>query len=257
MTISDEVLNAYLDGELEAGDMEAVDRALATDETVVARLAALAEADRAYISELAAIDARPLPSGLDDLLADPVPESGARVLAFPGKARWDRLRPYFVPTAAAASITAIIGFGVGFAVGPGSGAVADPFTALSRGTTPVIAMLDERESGQIVDIGHGMSAQVRLTFPAADGNLCREFDVQSPKAAAAGIACRSDKGWDIRLAARQSAPAQGTGYVTAASADDPVFGRAVEALMAGDPLDGEAETAAIKNGWQKPLVEKK
>jgi hypothetical protein len=86
------------------------------------------------------------------------------------------------------------------------------------------------------------SAPVRipLSFRDKTGRLCRSFDT----ARLAGIACRDQDGWRLRLAL------QANGSGRSASSESPFVGQAVDAMIAGDPLDAGQEQAARERGWR-------
>jgi hypothetical protein len=56
-----------------------------------------------------------------------------------------------------------------------------------------------------------------------------------------GLACHGPAGWRVRLAA--SAPG--------GSATQPAIGASVAAMIAGSPLDAQAEAAAKAKGWRE------
>jgi hypothetical protein len=86
------------------------------------------------------------------------------------------------------------------------------------------------------------AAPVRITLSFRDktGRLCRSFDT----ARLAGIACRDDDGWRLRLAL-QTGDGNRSG-----SSESPFVGQAIDAMIAGDPLDAGEERAARDRGWR-------
>ena len=79
-----------------------------------------------------------------------------------------------------------------------------------------------------------------LSFRDKTGRLCRSFDT----ARLAGIACRDDDGWRLRLAL-QTGDGNRSG-----SSESPFVGQAIDAMIAGDPLDAGEERAARDRGWR-------
>jgi anti-sigma factor RsiW len=106
----DELLSSYLDGELDAAKLRELEQRLATDEALQARLEALRGADRATRKWYAAVDARPMPASVLQLLAGAEPAArpeSSKVLAFPARG----LRRFWqMPVAIAASVALVAGF---------------------------------------------------------------------------------------------------------------------------------------------------
>jgi hypothetical protein len=94
-----------------------------------------------------------------------------------------------------------------------------------------------------------------LSFAAADGRVCREFELYQEAQDFVGVACRAGEGWELEAllasasdldASRNGGFSQASGH--AAGAVDSVL----DALGAGDPLSAEEERALIAQGWQTP-----
>jgi hypothetical protein len=123
--------------------------------------------------------------------------------------------------------------------------------AVSSNTAPRIGDISE-EDGTLVAAGtlaetleHGLAAdstgsvRIALSFRDKTGRLCRSFD----SARLAGIACRDPDGWRLRLALQTSGGKTG-------SSESPFVGQAIDAMIAGDPLDASAERTAQEHGWR-------
>ena len=87
------------------------------------------------------------------------------------------------------------------------------------------------------------AVRVGLTFRGRDG-YCRTFNAQD----VAGLACRDNGAWKVRMAVAQDA-APSADYRMAASGTPPAVLEAAQSLMVGEPLDAEAEAAAARSGW--------
>jgi hypothetical protein len=98
--------------------------------------------------------------------------------------------------------------------------------------------------------GAGQPIQVGLSFRARDGDYCRTFSVMQA-ASVSGVACREGQAWAIRAVVIGPPHAAASGdYRTAASAlPEPVMD-AVNDLIAGAPLDAQAEAKARASGWR-------
>ena len=85
------------------------------------------------------------------------------------------------------------------------------------------------------------ATRIGVTFADAEGRFCRSFDAP----VAAGLACRDDGRWQVILTAPSHRGA--TLYRQAGSS---IVLAAAQEMMAGAPLDAEAERAAMKTSWE-------
>ena len=249
---------AYVDGELAAADIAALDARLALEPalaTALARERALrARLQSAYAPELD----EPVPAGLLDLLALPEPGAANEPLP-PGandihRAAWPHARRWRWPTwgAMAASLLLGVVFGTHLAASRTGGGEA---MALNVGDDGAITAqgalrdaLERRVAGTPPDPKSPVA--VGLTFRNHAHEYCRTFTLDT---ASAGIACRQAAGWvvaNLEQAIGAARPAPAGGYRTAASPFSPALLAAVDGLREGDTLDAAAETAARDKGWR-------
>jgi hypothetical protein len=138
-----------------------------------------------------------------------------------------------IPVTMVASL--IVGVLSGYGMSSPSG-VADRPDALA--VSPKIASaLDSQLSG---DSG---TIRVALTFRDQAGDYCRNFTATH----LSGIACRRRGAWELRYAAAAAAAAPGDYRM--AGGDDGAA-RIVTTMIAGEPLDRRAESAARQKGWR-------
>jgi negative regulator of sigma E activity len=246
VTIDDETLMAYADGELEAAERARIVAALEKDPELAARV----EKHRALRAQVAGAFAPLLDEPVPDRLraaarGGAVAESGRdTVIEFPtrragaAQAPW-RAREWF---AMAASL--LLGVAVSWrAFSPRDAATlsADGGSLVARGV--LAAALDAQLAGNAADespVGIG------LTFKARDGSYCRSFTLRT--GGVAGLACRAGDEWHVPVTA--SADAAGGDFRQAASAIPPAVMQAIEARIAGDALDASEETRARDAGWK-------
>jgi hypothetical protein len=96
----------------------------------------------------------------------------------------------------------------------------------------------------------GAPVAIGVSFRARSGSYCRTFVLRETQSLA-GLACREGSAWQVMALARSEAPgAAGGGYARAASALPPAVARTLDELIAGEPLDAAAETAARERGWK-------
>jgi hypothetical protein len=90
--------------------------------------------------------------------------------------------------------------------------------------------------------------RVGISFRDRSGGYCRTFTA-AQGAGMAGLACREVDDWRVILVTESQLSREATPYRMAAGAVPPEVLRAVEARIAGEPLDAAGETAARARGW--------
>lgn len=232
-SVTDEMLVAYADGELDEVSRRRVERAIAQDAALAQRL----EAHEALRSRIGAHYA--------PVAEEAVPDRFRAVLDAPPvidlSAERERRREQaprrgwaMVGTIAATLVLGVlIGRGMGGETGPIG---TDGGRMVAQGT------LADALNTQLASAGEVDGIRMGLTFKDRAGGWCRSFQ----GAAVSGVACRKDDGWRLE----QALPG-GTGqadYRQAASGD-PRIAATVEALMSSAPVDATGEKAARDGGW--------
>lgn len=237
MKIDDEKLSAFLDAELPEVEMESIRAEMAENEELSLRLAELASADRMVAAHYSAIDSRPLPRSLQDMLAE---DETAKVIHLPLWRRANqRLQSQLREHAAmAAGIALSVGLAMGHWLPGGQG----PERALAQA-------LDTTPSGAGVELANGDQLSPRLSFINRSGEYCRQFQLQSASGASENIACRNDNGsWGLAASIKLDA-VQAPGSYQPASGGR-LLDSALDQMMTGDALDRQAEDQAIAREWQ-------
>ncbi|MBL8547105.1 MAG: hypothetical protein JNL81_11625 [Hyphomonadaceae bacterium] len=231
MSVDDEKLMAFADGELTGADLAEVEAALADDASLREKL----EAHREMRARLS--------SAFDGALTESVPQRlrhaaqtphQAEVVDFASRraAKWS-FREY---GAMAASIALGLVVGIGF-LQPAAPLVSTADTGLeARGA------LSRALDTQLASDDAG-AVRIGVSFRNHDGAYCRTFDLT--EGGASGVACRSQSNWSIPLIANTAAG----GEIRQADASAGIL-NAVDEMIAGDPLDSEAERAARDAGWR-------
>lgn len=224
--ISDEMLLAYVDEELDAEGRAAVEAALEADESLGQRLAAHLELGLAAKGVHADVLAEPPPERLTGAVMERRivrPNFGGR---FGGTAQW-----------AALAASLVLGVFVGrFAISE------PPLSVIDRGLVAsgdLARALDR-------DLAGGQAAiRIGFSFRSQDG-YCRTFQMKSARLG--GLACREGPDWRVRLTAPlDTAEAD---YRMASSATPAPVLAAADELMLGEALDREQEAAARAKGWR-------
>ena len=86
--------------------------------------------------------------------------------------------------------------------------------------------------------------RVLVSFRAQGGDYCRVFAAP----ALDGIACRDGKAWQLRQT--RTSAAQGRAEYRQAASDNAALMAAAQEMMAGEPLNEEAEARARASGWK-------
>lgn len=244
MNFSDEILMAYADDELDPRTRAAVDAAMAADPEIARRV----EQHKALRATLR--------SSFGKVLDEPVPEhlvTAARTAAAvrregnvvplhrkPVRRIWSPAQ--WGALAASLVIGALLGQAWVRSSAPG------PIVA-RNGELRASGTLERALSGQLASNQTATApVQIGLSFRARSGDYCRTFSLREG-GSLAGLACRGDDGWRVRVLA-QSASETGTGqYRQAGSAMPRSVLQTVDEEIAGEPLDARAEADARNRGW--------
>jgi hypothetical protein len=244
----DEALSALLDGELTTEDAERLRQRIARHPALAARLAELEHADTAVRAAYRGVVDEPLPTEVLAMLArdrrapvrGDVVDLATRSRPLPRK---------LAPLALAAGVALAVGIALGVLVAPRPPASAP----LVAGAGPVERasalhdVLETEPSGSRRSLG-AVTVEPRLTFATAEGDFCRQIEVTGPDGTTTSLACRRGSAWQI-VVATFAAGAASSGVYRPASGPQPAVDVVIDSLISGDPLDAEAERAAIARGW--------
>ena len=162
MISDDDLLTAYLTGELDAADAAALEERLLADPGLAARLDALADA----LVALQGLDDVDVPDGFEQRLAQRL-EAESNVVDL-AQARQRRARRWYAVGSAAAILAAVTVVGVGFL--PRGGQDAD--------APPSVAMQAEEAAEEAAGDGTGVTQRDAPTEPAAE-----DMTLAAPEAA--------------------------------------------------------------------------
>jgi len=230
MAIDDEMLMAFLDGELDEVRRARVERALGEDPELRARL----EVQRRLRERLAA--------HYGPVAEEEVPERFRRMLETEtvdlSAARARRARPLWRSYAALAA-TLLLGLLLGRGLAPSLPIAVEDGAMVARGD---LALALDTQLASAPPAGAG--TRIGVTFARAGGSLCRTFE----RVELAGLACREGGDWRLVVTAAGGESGRSE-YRQAGSGSAPVL-EAAQELMAGEPLDAQAERRARDSGWQ-------
>ena len=224
--ITDDMLIAYVDGELPEPQRALVDSAVAADPALFEKL----EQHRRFRARVFGAFA--------GVLDEPVPERLVEAAKPSTVVNLAERRRSPVPVWAAMAASLVVGVIAGGVAVPKFGDQPTIGPDLSaRGH--LAAALDK----QLASAQGDSAVRVGLSFRSADG-YCRTFS----EAEVAGLACREADGWKVRMAVAREAGPSGD-YRMAASETPAAIMEAAQDLMVSEPLDAEAEKAAAAKGW--------
>lgn len=255
MTISDETLMAYADGELDVAAREAVESALREDPQIEKRLAqhrALRQrVQTAYSAELS----EDVPERLLAAAAGAASIQGSKVVnlrdarsaigrnsssARPLRSRWQ--------TVGAIAASVVLGVGLGFFMW---GRTEPILMQSADGALVARGRLADALSNQLAaEQSPGSSVQIGLSFLAKSADYCRAFALTGA-VSPTGLACRHGEEWQVQALTQAADGKPGNvEYRTAGSAMPPMILQSVERQIAGEPLDQAGERAARRQGWK-------
>lgn len=226
MTITDDMLVAYVDGELPEPQRAVVESAVAADPVLFEKLEQHRRLRARVFGAFAGV------------LDEPVPERLVEAAKPSNVVNLTEWRRSPVPMWAAMAASLVVGVVAGGVALPRFG--EQPMIGSDLTAHGELAGALEKQLASAPD---DSAVRVGLTFRSADG-YCRTFS----EASVAGLACREGDGWKVRMAVAHDGGPAGD-YRMAASDVPPEVIEAAQALMVGEPLDAEAEAAAAAKGW--------
>lgn len=266
MSVTDEDLTAYADGELTGADAERVAAAIAADPALAARLDAEKRLRALLGGHFDPVMTEPVPESLTlmiaaaaaddaeremiDTPAPPVePHEPARILDFAAaRARRDaeakaatpplRLSPRWGAGAAIAA-SLVLGLIVGTQM-PREGA-----RTTQDGALVATGSLARGLEGRLAADDTPGDLRVLTSFRRNGGDYCRVYEAR----ATSGIACKGDEGWTLERVQATGKREAGE-YRQAGSAQADLM-TAAQAMASGEPLDAQQERAARAVGWAK------
>lgn len=248
----DITLSAYIDGELPKSEVSELQARLLQEPQLAQRLEVLRGSDSDAERLFAAIDERPMPQAVLDLLQQkPAAADDNNVIAFPLRGVQQFLQ---MPVAIAASVALLAGF-----------LVADLFRASDIANPEVSSLyagqidansnlhrlLEKGTSNDAEMLAEGLSAELLLTFKDRNGDFCRQLRVDGGAAPLQGLACRRGDAWQVEAVSIAAEPAPGGSYQLASGATPIAIDAAIDALIGPrPPLDAAEEKAVILNTWK-------
>jgi hypothetical protein len=255
MKIPDEVLAAYVDGELEGVERVRVEQAIAQDAQLALRVAQQRALRERLRGAFDSVLQEAVPQRLAQAAKLGAPSGPAQVIDL-ARVRADRARrgsgQRQLNTRRYTIAACLV---VGLTVGVLIQRLAAPPSALTEfhdGSLLARGALAHALDEQLASTGPaGAQVHIGVTFRARSGNYCRTFALSGNRALA-GLACRDQDQWQVlNLIAAESASAGGNGQNMrmASSNLPPALMQAVNERISGEPLNAAAEAKARNNDW--------
>ncbi len=237
MSITDETLAAFADGELSGAEHERVAAAIAADPALAEKVAAHRALKARLAAHYAPIAEQAVPPDLAALLSaasENRKEDTGEVISFaaarrerglvPTLRRWG---PIAGPALAASLVLAILQ--------PWAGDTPEGYAG-----TALAAALDTQ---LVATQPAGAETRILISFEREGGGLCRAWR----GGAEGGIACRDDTGWKIE---QQFALGEAAGGEFRQAGSEADLLAAAQDMAQGGALDADAEKAARARGWK-------
>jgi hypothetical protein len=251
MTISDETLMAYADGELDAAARAAVESAMRDDPQIEKRVAAhrtlRLKVQEAYSAELS----EGIPERLLTAARGAASTQRSKVVNLQdARAAMERGKSRPLPaqwrTAGTIAASVIAGVGLGFFIW---GHAGSPLMRSAGGALVARGQLAKALSNQLAaDRAPNSAVHIGVSFRAKSGDYCRTFAL-SGAVSPSGLACRHGEEWQVQALTQEPGTVSGSDYRTAGSAMSATILKSVEEQISGEPLDQAGERAARQRGW--------
>jgi hypothetical protein len=259
--ITDEILMAYVDGEVGSKEAKDIRKAMESDPEVLQRV----EMFRESSAMLKGVYDEPMQERVAERLIDTVDDFRSRISVPPLIERvltFLHMPPNWKTAyALAASVVLLIGTGTVYLATNTTETDSNYYSAifndanLSRG-------LETTPSGKIISIGdRGVQIRPVATFLDKSNHYCRQYDVIAGQdkntLLAQGIACRTKQGeWHTIISINLHPHSPGSsnikaGYIPAGG--DNLINVMVSRIMGAPPMTLERESKLIKTAWnEKP-----
>jgi len=245
MIFSDEIVMAYVDGELDDAARAALEGAMATDTDLAERVARERRLRSRLHSEFDPVVREPIPERL--LAAANATSAKART----GNINWLKripARDWSWPQWSAIAASLILGILIAPLLrhAPSEGPLGIRDGKVLASGALAHALSEQLASNQVANA----PVHIGVSFLSLKGEYCRTFMLRD-KSAVAGLACREGGSWRLQaLAATDRATSGSSQYRPAASSLPPAIEQSVDALIVGEPLDAKGEAAARGKGWR-------
>lgn len=200
--ITDEMIMALADGQLGDSESERIRMDVAANPELQAQFEAYQTSQRMLTEAFAGHLDRPVPTAMQQVVLGNTRERGGVVsLDSERTKRKPPVRFDFLLQAAAAAVLLSAAALSGYQVGqnePEDDAIV--LAGLLPQDSPLQNALMATPSGSSIDIGQSQFLAI-ATYQTSDRQVCREFELNRAGSGTVGLACRTESGWQIEVAA--------------------------------------------------------
>ncbi len=238
--VSDELLFAYVDGELDAAAAAQLESAMAQDTSLAARVAQQRHLRRLLQGSFDPVMQEPVP---DRLLQAMTPAPAVDILAARARKSAGGARRWAWPEWGALAATLVLGLVAGHNFQDPAG---EQPVVVQEGGLVASGSLDRALSTQPGGTVDASGAQIGLSIQTTSGEYCRSFNLGM----FSGLACRRGQDWVIdTLAATAASPGQGE-FRQATSFLPEAVRITIEQRMSGEPLTEAEEAEQLEARWR-------
>lgn len=252
--ITDELIMAFADGELSGPEAEAVRAAIESSSALKQQFDAYQQSRLVLAEGFGGLLDRPVPEDMKKLVLEQAASGAAAVSLDSVRALRGRRFGFGVLSQAAAAVVLLGAAALGgYEVGQSEPA-ADSlvFAGQLPDESPIAVALSSTPSGTSIDVG-GSDFVAVATYEVAEGQVCREFELNNGGSGTVGLACRAEGRWQVEVAAL-NATNGATGQFLPASADAfELVGTALDAKGAYEVVEPaneacilDSETCAVR-----------
>lgn len=246
--ITDEMIMALADGELEGREAEVVRDAISADSTLRDQFDRYQESRQLLSSGFEGLLERSVPENMRKIVLEQAAPGGAVVSLGAARARRGRLFGFDVLSQAAAAAVLLGAAALGgYQIGhdePAAGGLV--LAGLLPQDSPLSGALSAAPAGTPVEVG-GAEFLAIATYQVAEGGVCREFELNRDGSGTAGLACRVDAGWQVEVAALNVTGGTKGQFLPASADAFELVGAALDAKGAYEAVDPESETCILNS----------
>lgn len=244
--VTDEMIMALADGELQGPEADAVREAIAADSKLQDQFDAYQASRRMLAEGFEGLLERPVPDAMTRLMLEEKADGDTVVRLDSARAR--RRQPFGLDIwsmAAAAGVALSAAAFSGYQFGQDQPAAERLVLAgLVPEDSSFHAALSASPAGTVVDVGQTDFTAV-ATYQTANGQVCREFELMGDGSRTVGLACRVDAGWQVEIAAINVTGGQPGAFLPASADAFEIIGTVLDAKGTYEPVDPADEGCVL------------